>query len=121
LCASWRGKPLANGPNDSQKPITQSHFGPVREAVMTSGTEYFRAADIARLMEISIRTVRRWIAEETLPSLRLGGVRLVPKKALERMLSPARNGRRPTKKYNKYRGLDQYRESITQVIVPSIL
>jgi hypothetical protein len=32
--------------------------------------------------------VRRWIAEEVLPSVKLGGARLVPRKGLERLLSP---------------------------------
>jgi len=41
------------------------------------------------LAGISARTVRRWIAEETLPSVKLRGVPLVPRKDLERMLAPA--------------------------------
>jgi hypothetical protein len=36
---------------------------------MTSGAEYVRAADIARLMGISIRTARRWIADKDQASL----------------------------------------------------
>ena len=36
-----------------------------------------------------MRTVRRWIAEKTLQSVKVRGVRLVPWKDLERMLSPA--------------------------------
>ena len=58
---------------------------------MTDAPDYVRAADIARLTGMSIRTVRRWIAEETLPSRKLGGARLVPKKALERGLAPAQS------------------------------
>jgi excisionase family DNA binding protein len=38
---------------------------------------------------MSIRTVRRWIAEETIPSAKLGGTRFVAKADLERLLSPA--------------------------------
>jgi hypothetical protein len=45
-------------------------------AVMTDGTEYFRAADIAQLTGMSLRTVRRWIADEIIPSTKLGGARL---------------------------------------------
>ena len=56
---------------------------------MNGGTEYLRARDITELTGVSIRTVRRWIADGTLPSTRLGGARLVPKTALERLLSPA--------------------------------
>ena len=51
---------------------------------MTDGTEYLRAADIARLTGISIRTVRRWIADEIIPSVKLGGARLVARADLER-------------------------------------
>ena len=36
-----------------------------------------------------MRTVRRWIAEEILPSVKVRGARLVPRKGLERLLSPA--------------------------------
>jgi excisionase family DNA binding protein len=55
---------------------------------MTDTPDFLRASDIARLAGVSIRTVRRWIAEKTLPSAKLRGVRLVPKKDLERMLAP---------------------------------
>ena len=53
---------------------------------MTGGTEYLRAADIARLTGMSIRTVRRWIADEIIPSTKLGGARLVARADLERLL-----------------------------------
>jgi hypothetical protein len=33
--------------------------------------------------------VRRWIAEEILPSVKVRGARLVPRKGLEQVLSPA--------------------------------
>jgi excisionase family DNA binding protein len=56
---------------------------------MTSRAEYLRAADIARLIGISIRTVRRWIADEIIPSVKLGGSRLVARADLERLLCPA--------------------------------
>ena len=54
---------------------------------MTGGTEYLRAADIALLTGMSIRTVRRWIDDEIIPSVKLGGARLVPKAELGRLLS----------------------------------
>jgi excisionase family DNA binding protein len=54
---------------------------------MTGGTEYLRAADIARLTGLSIRTVRRWIAGEIIPSTKLGGARLVAKGDLDRLFS----------------------------------
>ena len=56
---------------------------------MTSRAEYLRAADIARLIGISLRTVRRWIADEIIPSVKLGGSRLVARADLERLLCPA--------------------------------
>jgi excisionase family DNA binding protein len=53
---------------------------------MTDGTEYLRAADIVRLTGVSIRTVRRWIADEIIPSTKLGGARLVARTDLECLL-----------------------------------
>ncbi len=55
---------------------------------MTEAREYLRASEIARLCGVSERTVRRWIAAETLPSVKVGGVRLVARQALEEMLAP---------------------------------
>ena len=55
---------------------------------MTDAPDFLRAGDIARLAGVSVRTVRRWIDEETLPSVKLRGVRLVGRKDLERALSP---------------------------------
>ena len=55
---------------------------------MTNGREYLRAADIVRLTGISLRTARRWIADEIIPSVKIGGTRLVPKAELGSLLSP---------------------------------
>jgi excisionase family DNA binding protein len=55
---------------------------------MTDAPEYLRARDIARLTGMSMRTVRRWIANETLPSGKVGGARLVPRKGLAEVLCP---------------------------------
>lgn len=55
---------------------------------MTEGPEYLRAADIARLTGVSIRTARRWIAKRLVTSAKIGGTRLVAKSDLERLLSP---------------------------------
>jgi excisionase family DNA binding protein len=55
---------------------------------MTNAPEYLRAGEIARLSGVSVRTVRRWIAEEILPSVKVRGARLVPRKDLERVLAP---------------------------------
>jgi excisionase family DNA binding protein len=59
---------------------------------MTDGTEYLRAAGIARLTGVSIRTARRWIAKRLLASGKVGGARLVAKSELERLLSPMLEG-----------------------------
>jgi len=56
---------------------------------MTGSAQYLRAAEIARLLSLSERTVRRWIASGELPSAKVGGARLVAKADLERTLSPA--------------------------------
>ncbi|MGO9432385.1 helix-turn-helix domain-containing protein [Rhodoblastus sp.] len=54
---------------------------------MKTPREYLRAHEIARLSGVSVRTVRRWIAAETLPSTKVGGVRLVSRQALQQMLA----------------------------------
>jgi excisionase family DNA binding protein len=55
---------------------------------MNNDAEYLRAADIARLTGVSIRTTRRWIAKRLIASGKVGGARLVAKSELERLLSP---------------------------------
>ena len=52
---------------------------------MTGGTAYLRAADIARLTGMSIRTVRRWIDDEIIPSVKLGGAGSWRRAELERL------------------------------------
>jgi predicted DNA-binding transcriptional regulator AlpA len=56
---------------------------------MKDSTEYLRAGDIVALTGMSIRTVRRWIADETIPSTKLGGTRFVAKVELQRLLCTA--------------------------------
>ena len=56
---------------------------------MTGGIEYLRARDIADLTGVSVRTVRRWIAEEIIPSTKLGGARLEARRELGRLFVPA--------------------------------
>jgi excisionase family DNA binding protein len=69
---------------------------------MTTGADYLRATDVVRLTGISLRTVRRWIAGNVLPSTKLGGARFVARADLQRLLysSPnqAEGGRRPRRK-----------------------
>lgn len=55
---------------------------------MTESGEYLRAGDIARVAGVSVRTVRRWIAARELPSIKIGGTRLVARAELGRLLSP---------------------------------
>ena len=55
---------------------------------MTDGPAYLRAAGIAQHLGVSERTVRRWIASRELPSVKIGGARLVAKEDLERLLAP---------------------------------
>jgi excisionase family DNA binding protein len=49
---------------------------------MTNAPEYLRAGDIARLTGVSLRTARRWIANQILVSGKVGGARLVAKSEL---------------------------------------
>jgi excisionase family DNA binding protein len=54
---------------------------------MRHGREYLRAAEIASLTGMSLRTIRRWIREKTLPSTKIGGARLVAVTDLEATLT----------------------------------
>lgn len=69
---------------------------------MTGGTEYLRAPDIARLTGMSLRTVRRWIADGTIPSTKLGGARFVAKSDLGRVLLPLITPDEATRDTNEY-------------------
>lgn len=60
-----------------------------RGCEMISHADFLRAAEIARLLGRSERTVRRWIRTKVVPSAKLGGARLVAKSELERLLRPA--------------------------------
>ena len=55
---------------------------------MTPAPEYLLAGDIARLTGRSVRTVRRWIAKGILPSVKVGGARLISKKIADQVLNP---------------------------------
>jgi excisionase family DNA binding protein len=58
---------------------------------MTDAPGFLRAGDIANLTGVSVRTVRRWIADKWLPSVKLRGVRLVARTDLTRILLPRRH------------------------------
>ena len=54
---------------------------------MTGDRQYLRAADIVAITGISLRTVRRWLADEILPSTKVRGARIVAMADLEAVLS----------------------------------
>jgi excisionase family DNA binding protein len=68
---------------------------------------FLRASEIARLAGVSVRTVRRWIADDTLPSVKVRGVRLVPRKELERVLLP------PTPDWHDSNGKTSQRQPVS--------
>jgi len=47
---------------------------------------FYRAREIADQLGVTVRTVRRWIADGTLPSIRIGGARFVAKADLGRLV-----------------------------------
>jgi excisionase family DNA binding protein len=51
-----------------------------------SKRSYLKAREVAELLGVSERTIRRWIADGTLPSSKIGGSRLVATADLERLL-----------------------------------
>ena len=60
---------------------------------MTVARKYLRAGEIAGLTGMSLRTVRRWIRAEVLPSTKLGGARLVARADLDAAFSTSRDMR----------------------------
>jgi hypothetical protein len=54
---------------------------------MTGGREYLRASEIVAMTGMSLRTVRRWLAEEILPSTKVRGARIVAMADLTAVLS----------------------------------
>jgi excisionase family DNA binding protein len=55
---------------------------------MNERRQYVRARDVAELFGMDVRTIRRRIADGTLPSVKIGGARLVPVEALRSLLQP---------------------------------
>ncbi len=47
---------------------------------------FLRPRQIAELLGVTERSIRRWIADGTLPSVKLGGARLVARVTLEQRL-----------------------------------
>ena len=50
----------------------------------------YRVDEVATLLGVSARTVRRWLAAGELRSVRLGGVVLIPTAELDTVLAPQR-------------------------------
>ncbi len=51
-----------------------------------SAAAFLRPRQIAELLGVTERTVRRWIADGILPSVKLGGARLVARVTLQQRL-----------------------------------
>lgn len=58
---------------------------------MTGSQKYLRAPEIAAELGMTERTVRRWIADGTLLSVKIRGARLVARTELERVLDCSQN------------------------------
>jgi excisionase family DNA binding protein len=71
-------------------PASRPKFAAQGRAIMNRCPEYLRAGEIARRTGMSVRTVRRWISDEIIPSTKLGGARLVAKADLRAAFSPAK-------------------------------
>jgi excisionase family DNA binding protein len=88
---------------------------------MTPGKEYLRAADIAALTGMSPRTVRRWIANQVLPSTKLGGARLVACADLKRLLASLEFPENIEEYERQSKSMTADREDIHEEHVPSIV
>lgn len=53
---------------------------------MSARPLHLRAPEIARALGVDVRTIRRWIAGGILPSVKIGGARLVAEADLLRIL-----------------------------------
>ncbi len=47
---------------------------------------FLRPRLVSELLDVTERTVRRWIADGTLPSVKVGGARLIARTTLEQQL-----------------------------------
>lgn len=50
---------------------------------------FLRPRQVAELLGVTERSIRRWIADDTIPSVKVGGARLVPLDGLEQLLRSA--------------------------------
>jgi excisionase family DNA binding protein len=92
---------------------------------MNARKQYLRPGAIAELTGMSIRTIRRWIRDDVLPSTKLGGARLVATKDLQAVLSaPQYKAKKPLTSKTKYgdeQEVTACRENISQEQVPCIV
>jgi excisionase family DNA binding protein len=58
---------------------------------VNAGKQYLRAAEIAALTGMSLRTIRRWIKDEVLPATKVAGARLVATEEVKAALSAPRD------------------------------
>lgn len=56
--------------------------GELWTAIVKPCRSYLRVREVAERLGVSERTVRRWISTGKLPSIRIGGTRLVPRNSL---------------------------------------
>ena len=55
---------------------------------MTNEKTMMRVKEAAALANVSERTMRRWVKDRIVPSIRVRGLRLIPLNALLRLLDP---------------------------------
>jgi excisionase family DNA binding protein len=53
---------------------------------MSGRPGYLRAQAVADRLGVTVRTVRRWIADKTIPSIKVGGTRFIAEEDLARAL-----------------------------------
>ena len=125
-CACWRGKLRAKGLSGDQARITSRHLTPIRRSGHDGRHRIPpRRPTLLGLRGCRLRTVRRWIADEIIPSTKLGGARLVAMGDLESLLSASGSTEQEPTDNQEYdeesRVMSTYRESSVQEHVPCML
>ena len=92
---------------------------------MSASRKYLRASEIVALTGMSLRTIRRWLADGILPSTKVAGARFVTMADLEAVLAAPQDTIQEScedpEEYKRNQNHDSGRESIAQEHVPSIL
>ena len=65
------------------------------EEILTA--PFYSINDVAKLLGLSIKTVRRYIAAGSLQSITIGGVYRIPKQALEEFINAGQDEKEKTK------------------------